>query len=277
MRLTFATLMALAASPALAQTAGEAPSDPPGERDFVQIGLGAAINGDYEGSDDYRVIPGGVLRARVSGITIQTEGLGISADLIDRLGKLDLDLGPVVRLGLNRTGKIKDDLVDLLPERDVAVEVGGFAGVTVRRITNPYDSLSFRLQAVKDVAGAHDSLVLTPSATFATPLSQATLATVSASADVVTGRYARYYFGVTPAESLASGLRAYSPGGGMKNVRATLLVAHSLSGDLRRGGWGLFGIASHNRLLGDFKRSPLVADRGTRGQWFGAAGVGYSW
>lgn len=270
-------LLACTAMPALAQGTGEAPGGPSGEGDFIQVGAGVAVNPDYEGSDDYRLIPGGILRARFSGITVQTEGLGISADFVTRPGKIDFDLGPALKVNLNRTGRIRDDVVDLLPDRDVAIEVGGFAGVTIRQVTNPYDQLSFRLQVLKDVAGAHDSTVYTPSVSFGTPLSQATFASLSGSADIVSGRYARYYFGVTGAESVASGLPAFTPDGGIKNWRLSLLVGHALSGDLRRPGWGLFALASHSRLLGDFKRSPLVSERGSRDQWFGGAGIGYSW
>jgi outer membrane scaffolding protein for murein synthesis (MipA/OmpV family) len=264
-------------APAASQPSDVAPAQLAPARDFAQLGLGVALNSDYDGSNDYRLIPGGVLRARVSGVSIQTEGLGISADLVDRPGKFDLDVGPAVRVNLNRTGKVRDDLVDLLPERDVAVEAGGFVGLTIRRITNPYDSLSLRVRVLRDVAGAHRSTIVTPSASFATPLSTATLASFGVSADIVPDRYADYYFGVSAADSTASGLRAFAPSGGLKSVGANLLVAHSLSGDLRRGGWGLFALASHSRLRGDFKRSPLVADRGSAGQWFAGTGVGYSW
>ena len=67
-------------------------------------------------------------------------------------------------------------------------------------------------------------------------------------------------------------------GGGITGIawEVGLLASQSLSGDLRRG-WGLFGTASYKRLVGDFKRSPIVADRGSATQWFVSAGVGYSW
>ncbi|GAA4008800.1 MipA/OmpV family protein [Sphingomonas swuensis] len=274
MRHLLAVLLACAATPALAQQTGEAPD--PGARNSLQLGIGAAIGPDYEGSDDYRIIPGGVVRARLGGISIESEGLGLTVDAIDLPGKIDFDIGPTFNVDLSRSGKVKDDVVDLLPELDPSIEFGFAGGIGIREITNPYDKLTFRLRVLSDIASGHQSTYMTPSVSFATPLSTATFATLSVSGDIVSDRYARYYFGITPTDTLASGLPTYTPKGGLKNVAGTLFVGHALSGDLRRKGFGLFGLVRHSRLLGDFKRSPLVADRGSASSWFAAAGVGYN-
>lgn len=280
-----ATLAALCAAPGLAQTP-DAPAQPtlpeppvpePAVPDsYLTIGLGAAFVPDYEGSDDYRAVPGLVLRAKTGGVSIFSRGTYLYADVIDRPGDgPNLDLGPIVGVRLNRTGKIKDDVVDELDDRNVAVEVGGFAGLTFKGLTNPYDSLSVRLDAVKDVGNAHESWVFTPAIEFGTPLSLSTYVGASVSADFVTDRYADYYFGVDLDESLRTGLAPYTPDGGMKSWQFGLLASHSLGGDLRKG-WALFGTASYKKLVGDFADSPLVADRGSSSQWFGALGIGYS-
>ena len=267
---------AFAAVPAAAQDNSAALPDPNVSGDTLNIGLGAAIVPDYEGSNDYRIVPGGVLRARTNGISIFSRGTYIYADVVPGSGKLDFDLGPIAGVRLNRTGKVKDDAVDALGDRNVGIEVGGFAGVTLKGLTNPYDALSFRLDAVKDLGKAHQSVVLSPAVDFGTPLSRTTYAGLSLSADFVSNKYADYYFGITPAGSLASGLPTFNPDGGLKNWQLGLLLGQSLSGDLRKG-WGLFGTGSYKRLVGDFKRSPIVSDRGSANQWFLAAGIGYSW
>jgi outer membrane scaffolding protein for murein synthesis (MipA/OmpV family) len=288
MRLTLFAALALTAAPALAQSAPATGSavpmapvapdlpDPNDRRNTLTLGFGAAIHPDYEGSDDYRIIPGAVIRARVNGIAITSNGTYVSADVIDTGRKLDLDAGPIVGVRLNRTGKVHDMLVKRLPDRKVAIEVGGFAGVTLKGLTNPYDQLSFKVEAVRDVGKAHRSTVITPGVSFATPLSRTLYAGLSASADCVQNRYADYYFGVTPADTLVSSLRTYNPRGGYKNWQVGALVNKSLTGDLTRGA-SLFGLASYKRLVRDFKRSPLVTDRGTAGQWFVGAGAGYTW
>ncbi len=280
-RIMLAAALLLTATPAVAQdvaAAAEQPlPDPNDQSDSFQIGLGAAFVPDYEGSNDYRLIPGVIVRARVSGISIFSRGTYLYADVISDGPGLNFDAGPIVGVRLNRTGKVKDDAVDALGDRKVAVEVGGFAGLTYKGLTNPYDALSLRLDAVKDVGNAHESVVLSPTIDFGTPLSRTTFAGLSLSADFVSRKYANYYFGIDAAGSLASGLPGYRfSDGGMKNWQAGLLLAHSLSGDARKG-LGLFGSASYKRLLGDIADSPIVADRGSKSQWFGAVGVGYSW
>jgi len=277
----FVSFLALAglcaASPAWAQDPEPLPS--PEEingADGFTIAGGVAIVPDYEGSNDYRLIPAGAIRGKTNGISFTSRGLYLYVDFLSGgAGKVDFDLGPIVGVRFNRSGKIKDDVVDLLPERKVAVEVGGFAGVSFKGVTNPYDTLGVRLDVVKDVASAHESTVFTPNLEFSTPLSRTFFVGASVSADFVSNRFADYYFTVSPADAVVSGLPAYNADGGMKNWKVGLLANQSLSGDLRRG-LSLFGTGSYSRLVGDFKRSPIVSNRGSASQWLGALGLAYS-
>lgn len=265
----------LVAAPAAAQEAAPLP-DPDDRSDMVMIGAGGAWLPDYEGSDDYRLIPAAFIRGRLSGISFATRGSYLYVDLIAaRSGNLELDLGPIGGVRLNRSSRIKDDAVDRLAERDMAVELGGFAGVSFTGLTNPYDSLSLRLDAVKDVADVHDSWVLTPSIDFSTPLSRFTYVGASLSGDFVSDDFADAYFGIDPADALASGLPPFDADGGLKNWKIGLVANHSLTGDLT-GGLSLFATGHYSRLLGDFRRSPIVDQRGSASQWLGALGLAYT-
>lgn len=270
-----ASILAAPASAQVADTQAGPPADVATTGDMVSIGVGAAFVPDYEGSDDHRFVPAIVFRAQTGGISIFSRGTYLYADLVPRGQGVDFDAGPIVGVRLNRTGKVKDDRVDDLPERNTAFEAGGFAGLTFHGLTNPYDALSFRVDAVKDLANAHESWVISPAADFGTPISPSTFVGASLSADFVSDKFANYYFGIGPSASLDSGLPTFDADGGLKSWQAGLFVGHSLSGDLRKG-WGLFGTAGYKRLVGDFKDSPIVDDRGSASQWFGALGVGYT-
>ena len=63
--------------------------------------------------------------------------------------------------------------------------------------------------------------------------------------------------------------------GGRKNWKLGLLGNYALSGDLTKG-WSIFATGSYSHLRGDFKRSPIVDDRGSASQWFAAAGLAYT-
>ena len=72
---SFATAAALlAAAPALAQSPTPTPQELE-SRNSVTAGLGVGFVPDYEGSDDYRIIPAGGIRGQYNGFTFSTRGL----------------------------------------------------------------------------------------------------------------------------------------------------------------------------------------------------------
>ena len=275
-------LAACLASPAYAQsqpTAGTLPT--PEElqsKDTITIGAGAAIVPDYEGSDDYRIIPAGAVRGRYHGISFTTRGSYLYVDVIPQSGKVDFDVGPIAGVRFNSRKNVDDNIVKLLPNRKKAIEVGGFGGVSFHGLTNPYDTLSFRMDALFDVGSAHKSTVISPNIEFSTPVSETTYIGASLGAEFVSNKFADYYFSISPADSLDTGgvLPVFNADGGMKNWKASLLVNQSLSGSLLHG-LSVFGLGQYSGLVSDFRRSPIVSQRGSSSQWIGALGLAYTW
>lgn len=255
----------------------EALPDPNDQRDTLTIGVGGAVVPDFEGSGDYKLIPAAAARGRYKGIGFSTRGAALAIDLIPRgSGRLSISAGPLVGVRLNRNSSVKDPIVNLLPRRRRAIEVGAFAELNYHGLTNPYDSLGARIEVVHDIGGAHRSTLISPSVDFSTPVSKRTFVGISAGLDYAPSRYARYYFGVTPTDSLTSGLPSFNPRGGLKDWKASLFALQSITGNLLHG-LGIGGAVGYSRLVGDFKRSPIVAERGKAGQWFGALGLAYTW
>lgn len=247
-------------------------------RDTLTLGGGAAIIPDYEGSDSYRIIPAAAIRAKFHGIAITSNGTYLYADLVPQSGKLDLDVGPIVGLRFDSRRHSDDPIVKLMERRNTAFEIGGFAGVSFHGLVDPYDTLALHLDVLHDVGSAHKSTVIDPNISFSTPLSTTTYVSLSTGAEFVSNKFADYYFGVSPSDVIDTGgaLPLYNPGGGMKNWKASLLLNQSLTGNLL-GGLSLFGFGQYSRLMGDFKRSPIVAQRGSASQWIGAVGLAYTW
>jgi outer membrane scaffolding protein for murein synthesis (MipA/OmpV family) len=263
----------LCAAPAAAQD-----ELPPVDNNSLSIGLGAGYAPSYEGSDDYRLIPAGIIRGRVAGHNFFSRGLQLYFDLIPEGPgeKIDLAFGPVAGVRLDRTSSIKDRQVRLLGKLDTAYEVGGFVGISKTGvITSDYDNLAFRVSYVKDVGSAHESHVITPAIEYGTPLSRRTYVGIGVSADFVGDRYASYYFDVSPAGAAVSGLRPYRAQGGFKSWNLSLAGTQSLTGDLLHG-LSLFGVGSYSRLQNDFRQSPIVSQAGSPNQWFAAVGLAYS-
>jgi outer membrane scaffolding protein for murein synthesis (MipA/OmpV family) len=281
-RIAYLVFACCLGAPAVAQdqpSAGQLPS--PKEvlaRDALTIGAGVGILPDYEGSDDYRIIPVAAVRGQYHGISFTTRGPYLYVDVIpDRGNKVEFIAGPIAGARMKRS-HIDDDVVKLLPHLKTAIELGGFAGVSLHQLTNPYDTLSLRLDVLHDVASAHESTVFGPSIDFSTPLSRTTYASASVGAEFVGNKFADYYFSISPTDSAATGgaLPVFDADGGMKNWKASLLLNQSLSGDLLHG-VSIFGLGQYSRLVGDFKRSPIVSQRGSASQWTGAVGLAYSW
>ena len=281
-QLTCFALAACLASPAFAQnqpTAGSLPTpEEVANKDIVTVAAGAAIVPDYEGSDDYRIVPAGAIRGKVHGISFNTRGTYLFVDVIPGNAKVDLDAGPIVGIRFNSRRKVDDDVVKLLPKRKTAIEVGGFAGVSFHGLTNPYDTLALRVDVLHDIGSAHKSTTFSPNLEFSTPLSRTTYASASVGAEFVSDRFADYYFSLTPADSVRTGgvLLPFNASGGMKNWKAGMLLNQSIGGDLLHG-FSIFGLGQYSRLVGDFKRSPIVSQRGSANQWIGALGLAYTW
>jgi outer membrane scaffolding protein for murein synthesis (MipA/OmpV family) len=246
--------------------------------DYLTVGVGYAYGPGYEGSDSYVAFPVAGLQGRLGGFTLSPRPAGLALDLINEASdsKIAFNLGPVARARFDRTKQIRDPAVLALGTRDMAVEVGGAAGVSISRITNPYDSLSFGVDVRKDVAGAHDGTVIQPSIMFLTPLAASTAVVLNISAEHVDDKYARYYFDVTPAGSRASGLPTYTARAGWKNATASLITFYDLDGNLANGGFALVGGVSYSRLLGNFARSPIVSLRGAKDQFLLGAGLAFT-
>jgi len=281
-QLTCVLLAACLASPAFAQTEPTAGSMPTPEeianKDIVTAAVGGAIVPDYEGSDDYRIIPAAAIRGKVGGISFTTRGSYLYVDVVPGNAKVDFDVGPIVGARFNSRRHVDDNVVKLLSNRKTAIEVGGFAGVSFHGLTNPYDSLGVRLDVLHDIGSAHESTTFSPNLEFSTPVSRTTYVGANVGAEFVSNKFADYYFSITPADSLRTGgvLAPFNASGGLKNWKAGLLINQSVTGDLLHG-FSIFGLGQYSRLTGDFRRSPIVSQRGSANQWIGALGLAYTW
>jgi len=281
-----AVLAAMLAQPALAQSAPTGTLPPAEEVDAGVLGgdfiigiVGVALVPSYEGSDDYTVTPFPAIAGRIGGVGIAPRAGGLALDLIadaNSASNVHFQFGPAVRARFGRTGDTKDDVVELLPDLDTAIEVGANAGITVDGVLHPYDMVSVSADVRWDVAGAHDGMVVTPGVSYVTPLSRGTIATLNVSGEYVDDSFAEYYYSVTPGMAAASGLPVFDAEGGFKSVTAALLLGFDLSGDVTDGGLSLVAAGGYTRLMGDAADTPFTSIRGSADQWFLGGGLAYT-
>jgi outer membrane scaffolding protein for murein synthesis (MipA/OmpV family) len=274
--MVLAGALALLAAPAAAQEApalsdqGTAFSG-----DFLIVGGGVAVIPSYEGSDDLVATPAGAVAGRIGGIGINARAFGLALDVIDdgsRSGGIGFTLGPVLRYRTNRSGRVVDEVVAKLGKLKGVVEAGVTAGFDVKKVLNPYDSLSFSVDLRWDVSGRGSGLIVAPGISYLTPVSKGIAIGGALSANFVDSRYANYNFGITPAGSAASGLPAYTARGGLKDAGIGAFTAFDLNGNFLDGGPALGIGAMYSRLFNSAAESPVTSIRGRRGQLiFGAA------
>jgi outer membrane protein len=272
----------LVATPALAQDAGGTSGTDQFDlsRDTVTVGVAGALIPDYEGSSHDRLVPGPAAIGSVGGFNFSVIGNRASVDLIrDKPGPgIDIELGPIAVVNFNRTNSdsIDDPRVAALPERGTAIELGGYAGIgKTGVITSQYDKLSLSVSYRHDVSGVSDSGIWEPAITYLTPLSTKAAVTVFGSMQHAGRGYNETYFGITPADSIASGLPVYSAHAGWKNYTLGAAFVYSLTGNLLHG-LKLVAGGTYTRLLNSASYSPVTRIAGSPNQWVGAVGVGYT-
>lgn len=263
--------------PASSESGGPTPPSSGIAGNYLVIGGGVVYGPSYEGSDDYVVFPVPVIQGRLGGVTITPRAGGVALDFVPDgdNAKVGFSLGPVATYSANRDRHIVDSVVRAAGRLNADIAVGVSSGVTLYRVLDAYDSLTASVDVKWDIRGPKGGMQIVPSLGYTTPLSKTTIATLAVSAKHVDADYANYYYSVSPVQSVASGLPLYQAHGGWASVGATLLLGHSLTGDLRRNGLSLFIVGNYSRLLDDARDNPYTAIRGTPNQWVGGGGIAF--
>lgn len=252
----------------LPQLAQAAEGEPKAQTDAIsgEVGGGIAIAPDYMGSNDYRISPLAIGTVSWEDRSLTFDGTALSADL---LSSKALEFGPIVNWTFKRDPKnIDSAAVKALGRIDDAFEVGAQAAVAIGGPLGNGDRLRFSLAAMRDVSDVHDGWLGDATIRWTIPVTGKLGASFEAAASYADAAYARTYFGVTDAAALASGLAAYRPDGGIKDVGATVGLRYAITDR-----WALVAEAGYRRLLGDFADSPIVQSEGSADQFHAGVGV----
>ncbi len=225
-------LFAALAAPALAQDR---------DQNRAVLGLAGVYAPAYQGGDDYRLIPFPVLDLKY-GRYFASSREGLGATLLE---------GQAVSVGAG---------VTYMPgyrRRDAPVGVGRLSGGAGARIFADarLGRLAAGLSVTRALTGEVDGTLV--DASLAMPVRASARLTLipSVSATWADGAYNRAYFGIDALQAAASGLAAYRPGGGLKDISASLTVSYRLNEKVTLGATGAV-----SSLRGDANNSPIVVD-----------------
>ena len=224
------------------------------------VAIGPGIVPEYDGAGDMRTLPIIMADIRWGGVNVQMRGTGLRADIVS---DSRLAFGPVLGGRLPRNGA--DGPVRLLPEIGTAIEAGAFLGYRFGGDQLGQGSLQMELSMVHDVSQTHNGLLGTASASYAVIRKPDVFFSLDAQTTWANQDYTRTYFGIDAAGAAASGLAAYRPGAGIKDVGAGVTAGYWFSRH-----FGVTARAGASYLVGDIADSPIT-DEGSR--WQPAAGL----
>ena len=233
------------------------------------VGLGVGGYPDYLGSDDTAVGVAPIARLSLGGDRfVRLLANDIRVNLLD---DPNWRLGPA---GIWRMGRddVDDDVVRKVHEIDDSVSLGLFGAYVWRDPQDIRRTAGVGAFALADVSDVYDGWTAGLNAYATQPVAATWTLGGGAAFTYGSGNYMDEYFGVTRADSLASGLPVYVPESGLRDVRAWAVALLHLSPQ-----WNLGAGAMYMRLIGDAADSPIVSDRGSRNQWvYGIIGL-YAW
>jgi MipA family protein len=259
--------LALCATAAAQMAAGSAAAQegPPAEWSFT-LGAGAMYAPDYEGSNDYEVVPLPVVELSWRDrIWLTTKGgPGIFASPFEADG-LRLDLG--VRYDFGRDESDNNALRGLGD-----LDVGA---VAVARFGYEVGSMNLGLELARDLSGDREGLTATAEAEYGVGLfDDKVRLSVTPHVTWADDNYMGNSFGITAAQAARSarGYARYDAEAGIKDTGIALGLGYAVSDQIY-----LMGRVDYSRLLGDAADSPLVDREGKADQLSALVGLSYRW
>lgn len=231
----------------------------------IAAGLGARP--DYEGSDDYEPVPiGGVRATWNESVFVDfsgTHGSGGAPRLrVNVVADDFLQFGPLLQYRRPR-GDVENGRVDALPNVDRALELGGFFGFEEQ-------GWEGQIAFAQDVADGHDGFIVEISTGYTAEIGESLRLGFLVASTYGSDGYMGRYFTVDTADAPAAGLDAYDADDGIKDVGGTLSLNWRIPGSEH---WGIGGVFSYFRMVGDAEDSPVVDDAGNPDQLFGGVMV----
>jgi len=221
----------------------------------ISAGGGIGIAPDYEGSEDYKVVPVPAADIKFgNGMSMKLFGLNLRADLVrDSMWQL----GPVANYRGERND-VKNDAVDKMEKVDGAGELGIFGGFV-------YNKWFVSMELLSDMGNAHDGWYSKLKGGYNWVIDKRVTLSIGAAATYADEDYMQTYFGVSGKDSRDSKLDRYNADAGIKDVGINLGLNWIINES-----WSARGVASYTQLVGDADDDSPVVDEGDEGQLFSA-------
>ncbi|MDA0687470.1 MAG: MipA/OmpV family protein [Proteobacteria bacterium] len=233
-------------------TAGEAPSRPVVPTGWqYDLGLGLIANPEYQGSDNYRLLPVPYFDVRY----VDERGTKTFFNVPQGFGSYFVR----ERLGNGDRFAVSGAVAPGFQNRDT----DDFAGLETfglgieARLGAEYDTgpWSFQAGLAQAVASGHEGLYGNLSASYRFVLGRGAFVGIGPSLRFGNTNYMSALYGVTPDESLASGLAAFNAESGLESAAIQGLLSFPVGSK-----WRFTGVARAGELVGDAGDSSLTSE-----------------
>lgn len=226
----------------------------------TRIALGPQLVPSYPGSDQVAIRPLVDFSRSKDGEEFEFEAPDESFGF-QIYRKNDFSFGPAVGLEGKRSSS---ELDGTLPKVPFTVELGAFVQYKV--------SERFRLRTeIRRGVNGHDGFVGIVGADYVMRDGDKQLLSIGPRVTITNQNYQQAYFGITPEDSVPSGVPAYNPSGGVQAVGGTIGYIQQFTPR-----WGIYSYAKYDRLVGDPGDSPVVSQFGSRDQFSGGIALTYT-
>lgn len=225
-----------------------------GDGDHFKLGVGAAVEPRYVGSDEYHVQPAPILDYRY-GRFYAKSGKGVGFSIIDT---------PSLTVGAGvswMSGYRSEDVPDGIGKLSDAL--GGRLSVSTHLA-----DVELALSVTQAITKSERGLLANVRLSYPYAITDSLKLIPSVAVNWANAKYMDSYYGISADQSARSGLAQYSPSAGIRDVSVRLAVSYDIN---KR--WSVVGAVGASRLLGDAADSPLVK---RESQFQGVVGIAYT-
>ncbi len=233
----------------------------------LSFGLAGVVLPQYDGADRYRVIPFPTFRwVAKGGYSIQTSGLGVEANISPWRG---FTFGPIVRYRFGRGDKSNPIIQELTPVK-AAIEGGGYASVAMPINEAKGRFVALRSSYLHDMNGSYNGYLVQMGVNYIQLITQKVYLVIGPGTNYASQNFMDTFFGISPADSLTSGLPPYAAKAGFKDANMSAILNYQFAKK-----WSVAFFNAYARLVGSAGNSPVVKTAGSRNQFYTAVMVSY--
>lgn len=212
---------------------------------FYSVGAGTAIIPEYEGSNNYRILPIVNFSANwINGRYIRINGLNTEFNL---LKNRKWNFGPTLIAKINRGNDVSNEKIARLPELNLAIGAGIFSQYNFKKYF-------IKASYIQDITNVNNGGLANLEIGY-NYRKNSIISRTSISTSFATEKYLNTYFGINEYNSINSNLNEYKLNSGFKDIGLNTSFLYSLNKK-----WMLGTALRYNILINEAVDSPIVKE-----------------